>query len=240
MSVKRVRSASRVLAVLEAVAEHQPIGVGAIARLLDDDKSAVQRALLTLADEGWIRMAPGTPTRWEVTTRIHVLANTAQGYTELRNRVRISLDALRDETGESVLLVVPDVGRLVVIDVLESRQLVRTAPYIGMVIPGATSAGGKAVLAKMSAEQRVAFLQGPVDPDLEADLELVRERGWSLNDEDIVPGATSIGTAIVGPDGAPIAAIVISAPAARLGPDERERWGARLVHVAETLSYAVR
>jgi hypothetical protein len=36
MSIKRVRSASRVLAVLEAVAEHQPIGVGALARLLDD------------------------------------------------------------------------------------------------------------------------------------------------------------------------------------------------------------
>lgn len=227
------------LAVLEAVAEHQPIGVGAIARLLDDDKSAVQRALLTLADEGWIRMAPGSPTRWEVTTRIHVLANTAQGYTELRNRVRISLDALRDETGESVLLVVPDVGRLVVIDALESRQLVRTAPYIGMVIPGATSAGGKAVLAQMSPEQRVAFLQGPVDADLEADLDLVSTRGWSLNDEDIVPGATSIGAAIVGPDGAPVAAIVISAPATRLGAEQQHEWGAKLVHVAETLSYAV-
>lgn len=227
------------LAVLEAVAEHQPIGVGAIARLLDDDKSAVQRALLTLADDGWIRMAPGAPTRWEVTTRIHVLANTAQGYTELRNRVRISLDALRDETGESVLLVVPDVGRLVVIDALESRQLVRTAPYIGMVIPGATSAGGKAVLARMSPEQRVAFLQEPVDADLQADLDLVSQRGWSLNDEDIVPGATSIGAAIVGPDGSPVAAIVISAPAARLGAEQQREWGATLVHVAETLSYAV-
>lgn len=238
MSIKRVRSASRVLAVLAAVAEHQPIGVGAIARLLDDDKSAVQRALLTLADDGWIRTAPGTPTRWEVTTRIHVLANTAQGYTELRNRVRISLDALRDETGESILLVVPDVGRLVVIDALESRQLVRTAPYIGMVIPGATSAGGKAVLAKMRPDAREAFLQGPVEASLEAELAIISERGWSLNDEDIVPGASSIGAAIVGPDGAPVAAIVISAPAARLGAEQQQDWGARLVHVAEALSYA--
>jgi len=237
MTIKRVRSGSRVLAVLEAVAEHQPIGVAALSRLLDDDKSAVQRALLTLADDGWIRMAPGTPTRWEVTTRIHLVANMAQGHNELRDRARISLDALREETGESIILAVPDFGRLVVIDALESRQLVRTAPYIGMVIPGATSAGGKAVLACMSAPERIRFLGHAPSPALEDELEVVARRGWSLNDEEIVPGATSIGAAIRGANGTPIAAIVIVAPSVRLGPDEPARFGARLVHTAEMLSY---
>jgi IclR family acetate operon transcriptional repressor len=237
VSIKRVRSGSRVLAVLEAVAEHQPIGVAALSRLLDDDKSAVQRALLTLADDGWIRMAPGTPTRWEVTTRIHVVANMAQGHTELRDRARISLDALREETGESIILAVPDFGRLVVIDALESRQLVRTAPYVGMVIPGATSAGGKAVLAYMSPPEQMKFLGQATSPELEAELRVVARRGWSLNDEEIVPGATSIGAALRAPDGTPIAAIVIVAPSARLGPDEPARFGARLVHTAEMLSH---
>jgi IclR family acetate operon transcriptional repressor len=238
MSVKRVRSASRVLAVLQTVAEHQPIGVGALTRLLDDDKSAVQRALMTLADDGWIRPAPGEPTRWELTTRIHVVANMAQGYTDLRDRARIGLDALRHETGESIILAVPDVARLVVVDALESRQMVRTAPYIGMVIPGATSAAGKAVLARMTPAERVAFLREPVSAELDAQLALVLERGWSLNDEDIVAGATSLGAAITDPDGRPVAAVVISAPSARLHGDERTRLGALLVHTAETLSYA--
>jgi IclR family acetate operon transcriptional repressor len=238
MSVKRIRSASRVLSALEAIAEHQPIGVGALSRVLDDDKSAVQRALMTLADDGWIRQAPGEPTRWELTTRIHVVANMAQGYTDLRDRARIGLDALRDETGESIILAVPDVGRLVVIDVLESRQLVRTAPYVGMVVPGATSAAGKAVLARMTPAARVAFLRESVPPNLESDLETVLERGWALNDEDIVPGATSIGAAVTDSDGRPIAAIVISAPAARLRARDQARLGDRLVHTAETLSYA--
>jgi IclR family acetate operon transcriptional repressor len=239
VSVKRIRSASRVLTVLETIAEHQPIGVGALARLLDDDKSAVQRALMTLADDDWIRAAPGEPTRWELTTRIHVVANMAQGYTDLRDRSRIALDALRDETGESIILAVPDLGRLVVIDVLESRQLVRTAPYVGMVIPGATSAAGKAVLARMTSDARAAFLRTPVPPELEADLAAVLERGWALNDEDIVAGATSLGAAITDPEGQPIAAIVISAPSLRMQADEQARLGDRLVHTAETLSYRV-
>lgn len=236
MSVKRLRSASRVLAILEAVAEHQPIGVGALARLLDDDKSAVQRALMTLADDGWIRQAPGVPTRWELTTRIHVVANMAQGYTDLRNRARITLDALRDETGESIILAVPDVGRLVVIDVLESPQLVRTAPYVGMVIPGSTSAAGRAVLARMTKSEQSAFLgEAPTKTTL-AEVDRVRERGWSLNDGDIVAGATSVGAAIVDQDLRPIAAIVISAPAVRMATDTQSRLGALVANAAATLS----
>jgi IclR family acetate operon transcriptional repressor len=236
MSVKRLQSASRVLRVLEAVAQHQPIGVGALARSLDDDKSAVQRALMTLADDGWIRPAPGPSTRWELTTRIHVVADMAQGYTDLRDRSRIALDALRHDTGESIILAVPDIARLVIVDVLESRQLVRTAPYIGMVIPGATSAAGKAVLARMTPDARVAFLRAAVPAALETDLIEVADRGWSLNDEDIVAGATSMGAAITDPDGRPIAAVVISGPTVRLQPPERERLGALLVHTVDMLS----
>ena len=59
MSVKRSQSAARVLAVLECIARHQPIGVSELARLLQADKSAVQRAVMTLADDGWIRLASG-------------------------------------------------------------------------------------------------------------------------------------------------------------------------------------
>ena len=59
MAVKALRSATRVLSVLEAVASLQPVGLAAVARHLDEDKSAVQRALATLAEDGWIRPAPG-------------------------------------------------------------------------------------------------------------------------------------------------------------------------------------
>jgi IclR family acetate operon transcriptional repressor len=236
VSVKRLRSASRVLAILEAIAEHQPIGVAALARLLGDDKSAVQRALMTLADDGWIRQAPGETTRWELTTRIHVVANMAQGYTDLRDRSRITLDALRDDSGESIILAVPDVGRLVIIDVLESRQLVRTAPYIGMVIPGSTSAAGRAVLARMTPSEQAAFLGEPLTDALQAGIDAARARGWSLNDEDIVAGATSVGAAIVDPGQRPVAAIVISAPAVRMQPDDQERLGTLVANAAAALS----
>ena len=43
MAVKWSQSASRVLAVLEKIAEYQPVGISQLVRLLDADKSAVQR-----------------------------------------------------------------------------------------------------------------------------------------------------------------------------------------------------
>ena len=47
MAVKASQSATRVLAALEAVAAHQPVGISALAKLLQDDRSAVQRAVAT-------------------------------------------------------------------------------------------------------------------------------------------------------------------------------------------------
>ena len=236
MTVKRLRSASRVLAVVEAIAEHQPIGVAALARHLGDDKSAVQRALMTLADDGWIRAAPGEPTRWELTSRIHVLADLAQGHGDLRQRARSALDALRERTGESVILAVPDAGRLVAIDVLESRQLIRTAPYVGMVIPAAASASGQAVLAHLDDEARAAFLGGPVPPALRDALAAVRRRGWAINDGDVVAGSTTVGAAILDDGGHPVAAIAVSAPSDRLPPSSQARAGALVADAAAGLS----
>ena len=44
------------------------------------------------------------------------------------------------------MLAVPDSGRIVVVDVLESPQIIRTAPYVGMVISFEDSASGAALL----------------------------------------------------------------------------------------------
>ena len=108
MAVKWSQSASRVLAILEKIAAYQPVGITELARLVDADKSAVQRALMTLARDGWIRVAPGKARRWEVTERIQALAHLALGSHDLRHRARPVLQALRDKTGESVLLNVPN------------------------------------------------------------------------------------------------------------------------------------
>ncbi|MCB0996944.1 MAG: helix-turn-helix domain-containing protein [Acidimicrobiales bacterium] len=230
MAVKGIQSAERVLTALETLAEHQPIGVGALARVLGADKSAVQRALVTLADAGWIRAVPGEPTRWELTSRVLVVANHVQLRSGLRQRVRPLLESLRDRTGETAVLAVADGQRVVIADVVESRHLVRTAPHIGMVVPTETSATGQALLAASDDAARTALLGGPTPPALAAQLAAIAERGWSLNADDVAEGATSVGVAIRDAAGMPVGAIAVSAVSSRMPPDDQQRLGELLVH----------
>jgi IclR family acetate operon transcriptional repressor len=234
MSVKRVQSATRVLATLETLAEHQPIGVAALARLLADDKSAVQRALVTLAGAGWIRPTGDEVTRWELTSRAVVVASHAQARSDTGRRVRAQLEALQAKTGETAIFAVADAGRVTIVDVVESREMVRSAPHVGMVVPTDTSATSLAILAHLDADDRHALLGSAPGPALLAELDEVRRRGWALNASQ--PGATSVGAVVLDRDGRPVGAIAIAALAERLPSVDHETYGQLVADAARALS----
>src|SRR5690349_3897183 len=100
MAVKGSSTAARVLTVFEAVAANQPVGVAALSRTLGIDKSAVQRALVTLADQGWIQERDEQMTRWEITPRILAIAHSSRAKADLRHAIQLTLDRLAVETGE--------------------------------------------------------------------------------------------------------------------------------------------
>jgi DNA-binding IclR family transcriptional regulator len=239
MAVKRIRGASRALEVLEAIAARQPVNVAALARHLEENKSNLQRILMTLADEGWIRAVAGNPTRWELTTRIYSLVDMGQGHTELRHLAREALDQLRAATGESVFLAVPDRGRLIAIDVLESSQIIRSVPYIGMIIPPRDSASGRAVLAHLPLERQVHLLGEAPDAKLLAALVEVRKQGFAVSDGGVVFGSTNIGGAILDAAGNPLAAAVISAPSERMPPKTLAKIGRLMRETVRRLSQNV-
>ncbi len=236
MAVKRIRGASRALDVLEAIAAQQPVNVAVLARHLDENKSNLQRILMKLADDGWIRAVSGTPTRWELTARVFGLVDKGQGHSDLRHLARATLDRLRNETGESVFLAVPDRERLVTIDMLESTQLVRTVPYIGMVIPPRDSAAGRAVLAHMTGDRQARLLGHAPDAALLDELGEVRTHGYSISDGAVVVGSTNIGGAILDAAGQPIAVIVVCALSERLPVDRRAAVGALVRDAVTSLS----
>jgi IclR family transcriptional regulator, acetate operon repressor len=236
MAVKALRSATRVLSVLESVASLQPVGLAAVARHLEEDKSAVQRALATLAEDGWIRPAAGVGVRWELTTRVLVMASHATRRSDLRERARPVLEGLRDDTGESVLLAVADPPRVVTLDVVESRQLVRAAPHVGMVLPLVGSAAVQALLAHLPPEEVGGYLGHPPGRRELADLAAVRRRGWALNQGAVHAESSGVAAAVLGADGRAVAAISVSAPTQRLPKARHAEVAALVVTAASSLS----
>jgi IclR family acetate operon transcriptional repressor len=237
VSVKPSQSASRVLGVLEKVAEHQSIGITELTRQLGEDKSAVQRALVTLARDGWIRSLPGKPTRWEVSERIHVVSQVAaRGSRDLRERARPALQALRDATGETVLLNVPECGRFVVSDVLEGQHYLRIVLAVGVIVPARGSSTAGAILPYMSRERQIEFLGDAPDVALLKQFAANVERGYAISRGGIVPESTNLAAPIFEADGRPAGAVIVSAPSDRLTPEHFPRIGAMVSATARELS----
>jgi IclR family acetate operon transcriptional repressor len=224
------------LTVLELIAARQPIGVSALAKLMDEDKSAVQRALMTLADAGWVRAAPEPPTRWELTAHIFTIAHLPHSTNELRQRARGPLEALRETTGETVFMVIPDIGRFVVVEVVESPHPLRMALRVGEIVPLEGSATSQVVLAHLSPERRTAMLgREPAAADV-AEFAQALERGYGLSVGGVQAGSTTLAAPIFDADGQPMATIGLSGPSDRVTAARCAELGALLVDKARSLS----
>jgi IclR family transcriptional regulator, acetate operon repressor len=235
MAVQKNLSAELVIKVLENVAEHQPVGVGDLSKIMGGTKSSLQRALVTLAECKWIRMTHEKPTRWELSERIHMIAYLGQTHSDLANRARPPLEALRQETGETVVLMVPGDQRFVSIAAFESRQAVRTSAAVGMTAPVRGSASGLAVLAYLDKDGQISLLGEVPSAALRKQLEQVRKQGYAVNDETLVTGSTSIGAAVFD-SGRPVAVVLIAGPSKRIPKSIQPKIGTLVAKTASLLS----
>ena len=236
MAVKPNQSAIRVLGVLEAIAAHQPVGVSELSRILKTDKSAVQRAIMTLSGSGWIHVAPGPSTRWELTPHIFAVAHMSHNRADWRQRAHGVLEDLRDDTGESAILTVPEVRHFVVVDVAESRQPVRTTTTIGTIVPPGESATGRAVLPYCSRERQIQMLGGVPSRELQEIYRQTLDNGYAVSADIYLPGCTNIAAPVFEAGGNPVGAVVITGPSERLNPKQCARIGRQLADTAHSLS----
>lgn len=235
MAVKGSSTAARVLTVFEAVAANQPVGVAALSRMLEIDKSAVQRALVTLAEQGWIQARDEQTTRWETTSRILNIAYSSSAKSDLRHRIQSELEQLALQTGETAIFTEPDGPQLVVSQVAESRQALRMVPRIGAAVPTRESASGRIILSYSSIDRQVELLGGRPDEDLPAILDDCRARGYAASNAVNMPSMT-IAAAVFDVDDRPIGAVAISGPAERLPPDTHPRLSESVRQAAQRLS----
>ena len=236
MAVKRSNSAARMLRVFERLAAAQPLGVSALARQLDADKSAVQRDLMTLAEAGWTPPGPAAPGRWKPPPHVLPRPPPPQSSESLRQRARPLLEHLRRESGETAYLIVPDGDHFVVLDALESFHMLRTVPPVGLVVPVNGSATATAFLAHVPEAEQARLLGGAVPPRLAKDFALTRQRGYAVNDEDVHPGAVAMAAAVLDAAGTPLGSLVVTGPAERLTPAKRETVGALLRDAARMVN----
>jgi len=229
MAVKTIQSVQNALTVLEALAVAQPVGVSALARTVGLDKAAVQRILLTLGEAGWIHQ--GDSGEWSITSKpLQIGTHFTAGLRDLAHPHMVQLQRTADET---VLLFAREANTMVVLDCVDSSQVLRMTVPIGMVVP---LRRGAAFDAWLSDDERAGLPETSPEAT-KADLDAVRANGYWVIDE-MYPNAVASGAPVFNRRGTAIATITIVAPKARVNKAAARKLGELAARTAALVTQA--
>ncbi len=202
MSTK-VRQIANLFRLMDLFAQRRrPLSVREIVDELGWPRSSTFNTVQTLVDEGYLYQ-PAPRGGYFPTTRWMDLAQVFAESQPLPEAVHHLLEALADETGETVCLAAPEGASVVFIDVVESSADIRFIATIGQRLPIHVASAGKAILAQYAPSERNAVLaridyqhyalesfQSP--QEVEADLEAQAAQGWYANLGMFAPGVAGI------------------------------------------------
>jgi IclR family acetate operon transcriptional repressor len=245
---------SRAFAVLHLFRDHvgEPggdrageLGVGAVARELGLTLSTAHRMIRALVAEGYLAQSPRSE-RYYLGTAAFLLGQAAQRNLGLE-AVRPVLEKLGADTGESVNLGMLDGGHAVIVQRVESSQPLRFSQSPGTRLTLYATSMGKVFLAfNTDLGAYLADLGPKLDRltpkthgsarSLRGDLNTIRERGWSTDDEESILGVRCVGAPVLDAEGKARAAIAVQAPAVRM-PDARyDELGPLVVAAADAIA----
>jgi DNA-binding IclR family transcriptional regulator len=159
-----LKSADRTLDLFEAFARTQkPLTLSELARALDVAPSSCFALVKTLRDRGYLYGAGERRTLYP-TRRMLDQAMSIAACEPYVARILPIMSALRDETGETIILGRREKNAVVYLHVCESRQTVRYTAQAGDLKPLHSSAIGKVVLAALPRAERVKLIQSLPKP----------------------------------------------------------------------------
>jgi DNA-binding IclR family transcriptional regulator len=195
--------------VLDAV-EHRPLDLAGLVEATGIPRATAHRLAVALEAhrllrrDGQGRFVPGL--------RLVALGRAAATAVALPDAARPALEALREETGESVQLYVRDGDRRVCIVALESPHGLRTIVPLGAALPLGIGSAGR-------------ILGGQTVPD----------GGWVQSVGEREAGVASVSAPVWADSGTLVAAVSISGPIDRLG----DRHGPAVATAARRVEAAI-
>jgi len=245
-----IQSLDRGLLILEAVGKSpEPVSLGQLAAMLGIDRSSAFRLANTLKRRGYLANPSAGrdyllgPSVWRLSRR----------YDWSRMLVRVAsqpLKALAAETNETAHLAVREGKRALFIDHAASSHVISISGQTGELVPLYCTSHGKALLSDFEERDLLdlfggkplkAYTKNTIQSirSLAVECRTIREKGFATDESEYLEGVRCLAAPIRDRDGAVMASIGISAPAARF-PKERERELApRVVAIAAQIEEMV-
>jgi IclR family acetate operon transcriptional repressor len=223
----RIQSVDRALQIVLAVGQADgPVTLGELTALLGIDRSSVHRLAGTLKGRGFLAQDAVTKS-YRLGPVIWQLAAQLRGSSPLLKVARSHVAWLAEATGETAHLAVRDGARVVLIDDQVTDQVVGVSANNGRTEPVHCTALGKALVADLDQASLEAVYDGQVmeggtarsarsTKELFNHARMIRARGYAVDDEEFRAGVRCFAAPVRDFNGKIVAAIGISAPAARV------------------------
>jgi DNA-binding IclR family transcriptional regulator len=240
----------RVVDILEAFTRLGPeLGVSDISRALGLKKATTHRLLASLRRRGIVAQDP-VSRRYRLGLKLWELGQMATNQVDWLERVRPYLQELTDTVGETTHLAVLNEGQVLYVEKVESTRSLRMPSQVGRRLPAHCTGVGKALLAFLPEEVVRALIarhglprftrntitdQGALD----AELALIRARGYSVDNEEIEEGLVCIGAPIRDHTSHVVAAVSMAGPSSRVRPETYETHARAVVRMAAAMSAAL-
>ena len=243
----RIQAIERAVSILNAFSMDDPeLGVTELADRLGLHKSTVHRFMVNLDAAGLVERNARTG-RYHLGLHVFELGALVMQQMNLWDEALPFLEGLVHDTGETGHLAVLDGGEAIYIERVEARRALRVPSAIGRGYPAHATNLGKVLLADLSRERVEAIIaerglaaytpQTITDPaELEADLELIRRRGYAVDNEEYDDGLRCIGAPVRDHSGHVVAALGIGGPVTRITPERVEELGGLVMTAARGLS----
>lgn len=225
-----VKSVVTTFDILQTLRRLDGAGVTELADELDLPKSSVHNYLSTLEQEEYVVKEEA---EYYVGLRFLDLGRYARQRNDLYETARPELEAVAEETGELVNLLVEEHGQGVYVCRVRGDRAVNVAASTGHRVSLHNTGLGKAVLAHTPEERVDAILDEHgmsaetehtiTDRDeLKSELAAVRERGVAFDREERLEGLRCVAVPLLDLDDRPVGAISVAGPTSRMQGERYE------------------
>ena len=244
---RKIASVQKAIDILDLFNEDlKELGNSEIAKMLDIPTGTASGLIYTLKSNHYLDQNPDNQ-KYRLGIRLIDRAAVLLNQIDLRNIASPYLEKIGNWCGESVNLALRDEGEVVYIERLNSRHSLGIRAEIGKRGPIHSTALGKAIVAHLPQNEISSFLENhnffPVtqytitnSSMFEKELEEVRTRGYSVDEQENEIGGRCVAAPIFNQDGYPVAAISVSVPVQRLPVDQVPVFGAKLKEASGNIS----
>ncbi|TMI04066.1 MAG: winged helix-turn-helix transcriptional regulator [Betaproteobacteria bacterium] len=243
----QVQSLTRGFSILEALAKSGGgLTLTDVAHRVQLPPSTTHRFLSTLDRMGYVYQA-GDLGLWYVGLQAFTVGTTFLANRDFVAQSHASMHRLMEQAGETANLAILDGTEAVFIAQVQCHEMMRTLVQLGSRVPLHASGVGKALFAALADQQIDAILKVRglpritentivVPETMWAALRVIRQRGYSFDDEEHARSTRCVGAAIYDEHAEPLGAISIAGPSTRLADERIRQLGPIVAHIAEELT----